>query len=95
MTSWTIQETTDGIQFKIKVLPRASKNEISGVQGDALKIRLTAPPVDGAANEACIEFFAELFKVPKKAVCIITGHTGRLKIIRVEGISKTDLMKRI
>ena len=93
MPSWTVLETTEGIQFKIKVLPRAAKNEISGIQGDALKLRLTAPPVDGAANEACVQFLAGLLNISKKAVSIVNGHTSQHKIIRIEGIKKADLLK--
>ncbi len=95
MPSWTVLETTEGIQFKIKVLPRAAKNEISGIQGDALKLRLTAPPVDGAANEACVHFLAEWLNVPKKSVEIISGHTSQHKIVRIIGVKKAEIMKRV
>jgi uncharacterized protein len=72
----------------VRVQPRASKTEVSGVHGDALKIRLSAPPVDGAANAALIEFLAELFAVPRRAVMILAGESSRVKIIEIEGITE-------
>lgn len=73
----------DGIVLNLHIQPRASKNEVCGVQGDALKIRLTSPPVDGAANKLCREFLAELFHVPKSAVAIISGETSRHKRVKI------------
>ena len=75
----------DGIVLTLHIQPRASKNEVCGVQDNALKIRLTSPPVDGAANKLCREFLAELFKVPKSAVEIIAGETSRHKRVRISG----------
>lgn len=74
-----IEENSSGIQFKIFVQPRSSKNAISGLHGDALKIKLTAPPVDNAANKMCIQFLAKALKVPKSSLEILSGHTGRTK----------------
>jgi len=73
----------DGIVLNLHIQPRASKSEVCGVQGDALKIRLTSPPVDGAANKLCREFLAELFHVPKSAVEIISGETSRHKRVKI------------
>jgi uncharacterized protein len=73
----------EGIVLNLHIQPRASKNEVCGVQGDALKIRLTSPPVDGAANKLCREFLAELFHVPKSAVEIISGETSRHKRVKI------------
>jgi uncharacterized protein len=75
----------DDIVLTLHIQPRASKNEVCGVQDNALKIRLTSPPVDGAANKLCREFLAELFKVPKSAVEIIAGETSRHKRVRISG----------
>jgi len=75
--------TEGGILLTLHIQPRASKNELCGVQGNALKIRLTSPPVDGAANKLCREFLADLFDVPKSAVDIISGDTSRHKRVRV------------
>ena len=79
------QESGGGVTFAVKVHPRAKKNAITGELGDALKVSLTAPPVDGRANEACIEFFAKLLKVPRSSVTIASGQTSRNKVIRVAG----------
>ena len=77
--------TEDGIVLSIHVQPRASKNQICGLQGEALKIRLTSPPVDGAANKLCREFLADLFGVAKSYVEIISGDTSRHKRVRISG----------
>ena len=61
---------------------------MSGIHGDALKIRLSAPPVDGAANAALIEFLSQLFAVPRRAVMILAGESSRVKIIEIEGITE-------
>jgi uncharacterized protein len=76
------------VRFSVRVQPRASKTEVSGIHGDALKIRLSAPPVDGAANAALVEFLSRLFAVPRRAVMILAGESSRLKIIEVEGITE-------
>ena len=78
-----IKETPDGFEFQVFVQPRSSKNQIAGRHGDALKVRLTAPPVDGAANALCVKYLAKCLGVPKSALEIVAGHTGRTKRIRV------------
>jgi len=83
------------VTFAVKVHPRAKKNAITGELGDALKISLTAPPIDGKANEACIEFFAKLLKVPRSSVTIASGYTSRSKVIRVAGLSAEEVRKRV
>ncbi|BBO67825.1 hypothetical protein DSCA_17550 [Desulfosarcina alkanivorans] len=80
---FTIQEKPDGLTFKIRVQPRSSRNQVAGIYGDALKINLTAPPVDNAANKACGAFLAKLLSVPKSSVTIVSGHTGRNKQVMV------------
>jgi uncharacterized protein (TIGR00251 family) len=90
-----IHETASGVTFAIKVQPRARKNTVTGELGDALKVALTAPPVDGRANEACVEFFANLLKVPHSSVTIASGKTGRRKLIRVAGLSADEVRKRL
>ena len=74
-----------GLILSVYVQPRASKNQICGIQGDELKIRLTSPPVDGAANKLCREFVADLFNVSKSYVEIIAGETSRHKRLRING----------
>ena len=83
----------DGIVLNLHIQPRASKSEVCGVQGDALKIRLTSPPVDGAANKLCREFLAGLFHVPKSAVEIISGETSRHKRVRISASDTAGLQQ--
>jgi uncharacterized protein (TIGR00251 family) len=90
-----LQESESGVTFAVKVHPRAKKNAITGELGDALKVSLTTPPIEGRANEACIEFFAKLLKVPRSSVTIASGQTSRNKVIRVAGISAAELRTRI
>lgn len=75
----------DDLVLSVYIQPRASANQICGIQGEELKIRLTSPPVDGAANKLCREFIAELFNVPKSAVKIVFGETSRHKRLRITG----------
>jgi uncharacterized protein (TIGR00251 family) len=91
----TMQEFAGGVTFAVKVHPRAKKNAITGKLGDALKLSLTSPPVEGRANEACIEFFAKLLKVPRSSVNIASGQSSRGKVIRVTGLSAEEVRKRI
>lgn len=88
-----VQESIGGATFAVKVRPRAKKNTVSGELGDALKVSLTAPPIDGKANEACIEFFAKLLKVPRSSVTIASGHSSRNKVVRVVGLTAEGLRK--
>jgi uncharacterized protein len=90
-----LHESAAGVSFAVKVHPRAKKNAITGEVGDALKVALTAPPVDGRANEACVEFFAELLKVPRSSVTIASGQTSRNKVIRVAGVTAAEVCERI
>jgi len=82
-----IAPATGGVRIRIHVQPRASTTEVSGLHGDAIKIRLHAPPVDGAANEALVRFLADRLDVPRGAVTLESGHTGRAKVVRVEGVT--------
>jgi uncharacterized protein (TIGR00251 family) len=90
-----VHDSPAGKTFAVKVHPRAKKNAITGKLGDALKLSLTAPPVEGRANEACIEFFANLLKLPRSSVTIASGQTRRNKVIRISGLSAEELRKRI
>ena len=90
-----VKEIAGGATFAVKVHPRARKNAITGVVGDALKLALTAPPVDGKANQAVIEFFADLFAIPRSSVTIASGETNRNKVIRISGLSRAALEKRL
>jgi uncharacterized protein (TIGR00251 family) len=90
-----VQESNGNATFAVKIHPRAHRNAITGELGDALKISLTAPPTEGKANEACIEFFAKLLKVPRSSVTIASGYWSRTKTIRVAGLSAEELRRRI
>jgi hypothetical protein len=85
--------TGDGIIISLHIQPRASKNEICGVQDNALKVRLTSPPVDGAANRLCREFLSDIFDVPKSAVEIISGETSRHKRVCIHGRDAAHLAR--
>ena len=90
-----IQENNNGIIFNAFIQPRSSKNMIAGRHGDALKIKLTAPPVGGAANKMCIQYLSKWLNIPKSSIEIISGHTGRKKrvLLRLENDEK--VRKRI
>ena len=75
-----------GVRVSVHVQPRAARTEISGVHGSALKVRLNAPPVDGAANEALVKFLAITFGLPQRAVRVVSGHASRAKIVELDGI---------
>jgi hypothetical protein len=90
-----VHETAKGVTFAVKVHPRARKNQITGTMGDALKLALTAPPVEGRANQAVIEFFADFFDIPRSSVTIASGETGRNKVIRVFGPSAEAVRQRL
>ncbi len=82
----TVRETAAGAVFRVRVVPRASRSGVAGVQGDALKLRITAPPVEGKANDECIRLLAELLGVKRGQVTIIAGHASRTKTVAVEGL---------
>jgi uncharacterized protein (TIGR00251 family) len=82
-------------RISVKVHPRARRSALAGRLGEAYKLDLAGPPVDGKANEECVRFFAELAGVPRARVRIITGLTGRNKVVEVEGIEQEELERRI
>lgn len=90
-----IHDTGAGATFAVRVQPRARKNAITGVLGNALKLTLTAPPIEGRANDACVEFLAKLLNLPRSSVTIASGETSRNKVIRVAGLSAEEVRKRI
>jgi uncharacterized protein len=90
-----LKQSATGISFAVKVHPRAHKEAITGVIGDALKLALTAPPVDGKANQAVIEFFADLFAISRSSITIASGETSRNKVIHVSGISAEQVRQKL
>jgi uncharacterized protein len=91
--SFSITETTDGVTFSIHVQPKACRNEICGFSGSELKIRLTSPPVEGAANKLCREFLAKLLRVAKSDVRIIAGEKSRHKTVTIHGVTGESVRK--
>ena len=81
---------SDGIVLKVYVQPKSSSNAIVGIHDDALKIRLTAPPVDGAANQLCIKFLAKSLGIPKSSLEILSGHASRFKQVLIRTPDSSD-----
>jgi len=79
--------------LRVYVQPKASKNEIVGLHGDALKIRLTSPPVDGKANKALVAFIARTLSVPKRQVTLQSGQQNRNKVLKIEGVTEERLQQ--
>jgi uncharacterized protein (TIGR00251 family) len=93
--SFGIESTPTGITIHVYVAPRSSANKVVGVHNGALKVALTAPPVEGAANKALVEFFAKTLDVPKSAVKLVSGETSRHKVISVVGVEAQASLKRL
>jgi hypothetical protein len=87
--------TGSGSRLTLHIQPRGSRNAIEGLHGDALKVRLTAPPVDGAANEALIRFLAESLGCAKSAVTLSAGTTSRRKTVEVSGLTPVEVGRRL
>ena len=81
------QVTKEGVVVRVRVTPRASRSRLDGLHGDALKVRLAAPPVDGKANAALVEFLAETWELPRRSVQILAGETSRDKRVLLVGLS--------
>ncbi len=86
----TVRELEGGVEIAIHAQPRASRSEVVGLHGDALKVRLAAPPVDGAANAELIRVMAKVLGVPKSSVEVTRGHSGKRKVVRVAGLAVED-----
>jgi hypothetical protein len=85
--------TNAGIEIRVSVLPRSSRSEIIGIHDGALKLKLTRPPVDGAANEECCRLIAHRLGVPKSAVSVCRGSTSRRKVLLVQGIAEKNVLE--
>ena len=92
MSDWFRQAADGRITLTLHIQPGAKKTEFAGLHGDALKIRLAAPPVDGKANEALIKFVAETLKLPKSAVNLKSGQTSRRKVLEITGCKAESLV---
>jgi uncharacterized protein (TIGR00251 family) len=78
-----LHEKDDAVSFRVRVQPRASRTELAGLHGEAIKIRIAAPPVDGKANDECRRFIAKLIGVAAASVEIVAGESSRDKVIRI------------
>jgi uncharacterized protein (TIGR00251 family) len=83
-----VREDKEGVVFAVRVQPRSSKNEVCGLYGDAIKIKLTSPPVEGEANEGLINFLAKSLDINKGQIEIIGGHKSKNKTIKISGVTK-------
>jgi uncharacterized protein (TIGR00251 family) len=90
-----VRDTAQGATFSVKVHPRAKRNAIAGEIGESLKVALTAPPVEGKANDGCIAFLAEFFGVSRSAVTILAGESNRQKVVRVAGLTADVVRQRL
>jgi uncharacterized protein len=90
-----IRESAGAVTFSVRVHPRARKDALTGTHGDALKLSLTAPPVEGRANEAVVDFFAAVLRLPRSSITIAAGQTSRNKLVRVAGITAAALEQKL
>ena len=90
-----IQSTADGVIVSVRVIPRAGKSGVAGTRGGALLVRLTAPPVEGAANAQLIDVMASALGVPKRAVSIVSGERARQKRVHIAGIDAATAETRL
>jgi uncharacterized protein (TIGR00251 family) len=93
VTGFDARRRDDAVRFSVRLQPRSSRNEIVGTQGESLKIRLTAPPVDGMANEALIDFLSDALNIARRNVCIVSGLSSRSKIIEVRGVDLEEVQR--
>lgn len=93
--AFTVSPRGDGVRFAVHVQPRAKKPGIDGTHGDALRVRVQAPPVEGAANDAVIAVVAKALGVPARAVHIAAGHSARQKLVDVDGVGAADAQQRL
>jgi uncharacterized protein len=85
----------DVVLLAVKIQPRANKTEISGLLGEELKIKVTAPPVDAAANNALVQFLADVLACPRSRIDLVRGHTSRHKVIRLRGFSADEIVTKL
>jgi len=88
-----VTPVSGGVQFSVRLQPRASSSAVVGTHGEALKVRVTAPPVDGAANEMLVKVLSATFGVPANAITILAGATSRTKVVRLAGVSEADVRR--
>ena len=94
VSAMRVDERDGTVRFRVHVQPRASRSEVVGLHGDALKVRLSAPPVEGAANDALVEPLAKTFAVGRRAIRIVAGQLSRAKVVEIDGIT-AELVRRV
>ncbi|NLT67356.1 MAG: YggU family protein [Acidobacteria bacterium] len=94
ITDLQVRATETGLEVRLHIQPRAKRPGIAGIHNGALKIKVTAPPVDDAANRAVIEFFATLLEIPKSSIQIVSGLKAREKTLEIRGLSRSDFFVR-
>ncbi len=95
MDELRVQELDGRVRFAVHVQPRAARSEISGVRGDDLRVRLTAPPVEGAANAALVVLLADALGVPKRSVRIVSGESSRAKVVEIDGVDAAAVRRLV
>src|SRR5262245_34155234 len=90
-----IAEHSDGVLLSINLQPRASKNKVGEPLGDALRVKVTAPPVDSAANEALLRLLAETLDCPRSKVELVRGHSSRLKVVKIYGAPAIAILRKL
>lgn len=90
-----LQEQNNGLLLAVRVQPRASRTELAGIMGAELKVKVTAPPVDSAANDALVAFLATTLDLPKRAITLVRGQTSRHKLLRLEGLTLQEAVTRL
>ena len=91
----TLNSAPHSCRLAIKVIPGASRDEICGWLDEMLKVKLSAPPVDGRANDALVEFLAETLGLPRRAIVLVRGETARQKLVRIDGLALEDVKRRL
>jgi len=88
-----VQAVSGGVRLSVRLQPRASSSGVVGVVGEALKIRVTAPPVDGAANEMLVRVLSDTFGIPASRIAIVAGMTSRSKVVELSGVTESDVRR--
>ena len=93
MSGFDAHRRGDAVRFSVRLQPRASKNEIVGLQGISLKVRVTAPPVEGMANDGLVELLSKELQTPRRNVCIVSGHSSRTKVVEISGVDLESVQR--
>jgi hypothetical protein len=90
-----LRQRGEDVTFRVRVVPRASRDKVAGIHDGAVRIRLTAPPVEGAANEALVAFLSSVLRVAKRDIELVSGETARNKVVSVSGLSPEEVEARL